>query len=44
MVSPVKSLNNYKKNCHLVNIIAMLFRIAVFADHFIYLLVFDADK
>ena len=44
MVSPVKSLNNYKKNCHLVNIIAMLFRMAVFADHFIYLLVFNVDK
>ena len=44
MVSPVKSLNNYKKNCHLVNIIAMLFRMAVFADHFIYLLFFDVDK
>ena|GEM_PF-5081808 len=44
MVSPVKSLNNYKKNCHLVNIIVLLFRMAVFANHFIYLLVFDVDK
>ena len=44
MVLPVKSLNKYKKNCHLVNIIAMLFRMAVFADHFIYLLVFNVDK
>ena len=44
MVSPIKSLNNYKKNCHLVIIITMLFRMAVFADHSIYLLVFDVDK
>ena len=39
-----KYLNNYKKNCYLVNIIAILFRKAVFADHFIYRLVFDVDK
>lgn len=44
MVSPVKYLNNYKKNCYLVNITGLLFRMAVFADHFIYLLVFDVDK
>ena len=44
MMLIVKYLNNYKKNCHLVNIIAMLFRMAVFANHFIYLLVFDMDK
>ena len=44
MMLIVKYLNNYKKTCHLVNIIAMLFRMAVFADHFIYLLVFDVDK
>ena len=40
----VKCLNNYKKNCYLVNIIAILFLMAVFADHFIYRLVFDLDK
>ena len=44
MVSPVKSLNNYKKNCRLVNIIAILFVMAVFADHFFYQLFFDVDK
>ena len=44
MMLIVKYLNNYKKNCYLVNITGLLFRMAVFADHFIYLLFFDVDK
>ena len=40
----VKYLNNYKKNCYLVNITGLLFRMAVFAYHFIYRLFFDVDK
>lgn len=44
MMSPIKYLNNCKKNCYLVNIAGLLFLMAVFADHFIYRLVFDVDK